>query len=237
MSTSAPRPELKAALLKTIPVIAGYLVMGFGFGVLMAKLGYPFYWAGLISLFVYAGSMQYVLIGLLSGGAGLVTAALMTLVINARHLFYGLTMLGKYSQVKKCRPYLIFSLTDETFSLLCTGLPSKGLDPSRYYFYVSALGHAYWVTGSLLGGLMGEVLPFDFRGIEFSMTALFMVALMEQWRNSREHRPAVIGLAVSLLSLFVFGPEGFILPAMGLMLLCLLLYRNRLERGQTNEQA
>ena len=104
MSTSAPRPELKAALLKTIPVIAGYLVMGFGFGVLMAQLGYPFYWAGLISLFVYAGSMQYVLIGLLSGGAGLVTAALMTLVINARHLFYGLTMLGKYSQVKKCRP-------------------------------------------------------------------------------------------------------------------------------------
>lgn len=237
MNTASQRPELKAALTKTIPVAAGYLVMGFGFGVLMSKRGYPFYWAGLVSLFVYAGSMQYVLIGLLSGGAGLVTTALMTLLINARHLFYGLTMLGEYSKAKKHRSYLIFSLTDETFSLVCTGLPQAGWDPERYYFCISALGHAYWVGGSLLGGLIGEVLPFDFRGIEFSMTALFTVTFMEQWRRTRDHRPAMIGLASSLLALFVFGPEGFILPAMALMLLCLLLLRNRLERGETNEQA
>lgn len=175
--------------------------------------------------------MQYVLIDLLAGGAGLITTALMTLLINARHLFYGLTMLGEYSKIKKHRPYLIFSLTDETFSIVCTGPPDTALDKERFYLHVSALGHAFWVTGGLLGGLLGEVLPVDFRGIEFSMTALFVVTFIEQWRRSRNHLPAAIGVSASLLALLVFGPGGFILPAMGLMLLSLLLMRKSLETG------
>ena len=233
MSEANHKTEFKTALAKTIPVAAGYLVMGFGFGVLMASRGYPFYWAGLIGLVVYAGSMQYVLIDLLSGGAGLITTAIMTLAINARHLFYGLTMLDEYSKVKKHRPYLIFSLTDETFSIVCTGLPKPGLDAGRYYLNVSALNHAYWVVGCLLGGLLGDMLQVDFRGIEFSMTALFVVTFIQQWRRSRDHLPAVIGVASSLLALFIFGPGGFILPAMGLMLAALLFMRRRLEVGSS----
>lgn len=229
--------EMKEALLKTIPVAAGYLVMGFGFGVLMAARGYPFYWAGLVGLLVYAGSMQYVLIELMAGGASLVTTALMTLLINARHLFYGLTMLEEYSGIKKHRPYLIFSLTDETFSIVCTGPPGQEHDRGQFYLAVSALGHAYWVSGCLLGGIIGEVLPFDFRGIEFSMTALFLVTFLEGWQRQRDHLPAVIGVAASFFALLVFGPGGFILPAMGLMLLILLLAKRKIEEGAVNEQA
>ncbi len=224
-------PELKQALIKTIPVAAGYLVMGFGFGVLLSARGYPFYWAPLIALSVYAGSMQFVLIDLLSGGASLVATAVMSFLINARHLFYGLSMLDEYRQVKRGRGYLIFSLTDETFSIVAAGLPRKDLKPDGYYLAVSALDQSYWVLGCLLGGLAGAALPFDFRGIEFSMTALFVVTFVEQWMSSRDHLPALIGLGCALLALLVFGSEQMILPAMGLILLGLLLYRRHEEPG------
>ena len=219
--------ELKEALLKTIPVAAGYLVMGFGFGVLLTARGYPFFWAPMMGLIVYAGSMQFVLIDLLAGGAGIITAAVMTFLINARHLFYGLSMLDEYRRVKRGRNYLIFSLTDETFSIVANGLPKLGLDPGRYYLGVSALDQSYWVSGCLLGGLAGETLPFDFRGIEFSMTALFIVTFVDQWRTARDKLPALIGLGSALLSLIVFGKNQLILPAMGLILACLLIARKR----------
>ncbi len=216
----------RQALVKTIPVAAGYLVMGFGFGVLLTAKGYPFFWAPLLGLIVYAGSMQFVLIDLLAGGAGIFTTALMTLLINARHLFYGLSMLDEYRKIKKGRSYLIFSLTDETFSIVTGGSP-KGLDPERYYLGVSALNQSYWVIGCLLGGLAGKALPFDFRGIEFSMTALFVVTFAEQWRTARDKLPALIGLGSALLSLIIFGPDHLILPSMGLILALLLIARGR----------
>lgn len=219
--------EMKEALLKTLPVAAGYLVMGFGFGVLLTARGYPFFWAPILGLTVYAGSMQFVLIDLLAGGAGIITAAVMTFLINARHLFYGLSMLDEYRRVRRGRKYLIFSLTDETFSIVANGLPKPGLDPGRYYLSVSALDQSYWVAGCLLGGLAGETLPFDFRGIEFSMTALFIVTFVEQWKTARDKLPALIGLGSALLSLIVFGRNQLILPAMGLILFCLLAARKR----------
>ena len=219
--------ELREALLRTIPVAAGYLVMGFGFGVLLTAKGYPFFWAPLLGLIVYAGSMQFVLIDLLAGGAGIITTALMTLLINARHLFYGLSMLDEYRKIKKGRGYLIFSLTDETFSIVANGLPKPDFDPGRYYLGVSALDQSYWVIGCLLGGLAGEALPFDFRGIEFSMTALFVVTFAEQWRTARDKLPALIGLGSALLSLIIFGPDQLILPSMGLILALLLMARGR----------
>ena len=219
--------EMKEALLKTIPVAAGYLVMGFGFGVLLTARGYPFFWAPVMGLIVYAGSMQFVLIDLLSGGAGIITAAVMTFLINARHLFYGLSMLDEYRRVRRGRNYLIFSLTDETFSIVASGLPKPDFDAGRYYLGVSALDQGYWVAGCLLGGLAGETLPFDFRGIEFSMTALFLVTFMEQWKTARDKLPALIGLGSALLSLIVFGKDQLVLPAMGLILACLLMARKR----------
>ncbi|MHC1787238.1 MAG: AzlC family ABC transporter permease [Christensenellales bacterium] len=222
---------LRSAFPRTLPVMAGYLVLGFGFGVLLASRGYAFYWGLLMSLCVYAGAMQYVAIDLLTGGASLLSAALMTLLINARHLFYGLSMLEPYRGTGRKKPYLIFSLTDETYSLLCRGEVPAGVDKGWYFFFVSALDQGYWVLGSLLGSLAGEYLPFPARGIEFSMTALFAVIFTQQWLTSRDHRPALIGLFSALLCLLVFGPGRFILPAMGLIGLCLILLRPSLPEG------
>lgn len=224
--------QTKAAFVKTLPVIASYLVLGFGFGVLMVSRGYPFYWAPLTSLMVYAGSMQYVLVDLLTGGVGLLSTAMMTLLINARHLFYGISMLEKYQHAGRKKPYLIFSLTDETYSLLCGQDPPEVADRYKYFFDVSAFGHFYWVLGSLIGALAGVALPWDFRGVEFSMTALFVVVFTEQWMTARDRLPAVIGLGSSLVCLLLFGPQQFILPAMGMILLLLTALRGYTMAGE-----
>lgn len=224
--------QTKAAFVKTLPVIASYLVLGFGFGVLMVSRGYPFYWAPLTSLMVYAGSMQYVLVDLLTGGVGLLSTAMMTLLINARHLFYGISMLEKYQHAGRKKPYLIFSLTDETYSLLCGQDPPEVADRYKYFFDVSAFGHFYWVLGSLIGALAGVALPWDFRGVEFSMTALFVVVFTEQWMTARDRLPAVIGLGSSLVCLLLFGPQQFILPAMGMILLLLTALRGYMMAGE-----
>ncbi len=224
--------QTKAAFVKTLPVIASYLVLGFGFGVLMVSRGYPFFWAPLTSLMVYAGSMQYVLVDLLTGGVGLLSTAMMTLLINARHLFYGISMLEKYQHAGRKKPYLIFSLTDETYSLLCGQDPPEVVDRYKYYFDVSSFGHFYWVLGSLIGALAGVALPWDFRGVEFSMTALFVVVFTEQWMTARDRLPAVIGLGSSLVCLLLFGPQQFILPAMGMILLLLTALRGYTMAGE-----
>ena len=225
---------LKAAFPRTLPVMAGYLVLGFGFGVLLTSRGYSFWWGLLMSVFIYAGSMQYVAIGLMAGGASLVSAALMTLMINARHLFYGISMLDEYRDTGRKKPYLIFSLTDETYSLVCRAKVPEEVSKGLYYFFISALNQSYWVLGSLLGCLAGELLVFDSRGVAFSMTALFVVIFTQQWLDARDRRPAVIGLVCTLLSLLIFGRERFLLPAMGLILLCLSLFRVQLAQGVKN---
>lgn len=224
----------KAAFPRTLPVMAGYLVLGFGFGVLLTSRGYAFWWSLLMSVFIYAGSMQYVAVGLMAGGATLVSAALMTLMINARHLFYGISMLDAYRDTGRRKPYLIFSLTDETYSLVCHAQVPEEVSKGLYYFLISALNQSYWVLGSLLGSLAGELLKFDARGVEFSMTALFVVIFTQQWLDARDRRPAVIGVACTLLSLLIFGRDRFLLPAMGLIILCLSLLRVQLTQGVKN---
>lgn len=182
------------ALLRTLPVMAGYLVLGLGFGGLLQSKGYGLGWALAMSLLVYAGSMQYVAVDLLAGGASLIAAALMTLTVNARHLFYGISMVERYRDAGPAKPYLIFSLTDETYSLVCSGEVPEGVDRRGYFFLVSLLDQLYWVAGSAAGALVGSLLPFDSTGIDFSMTALFLVVMTEQWRASRDHTPALVGL-------------------------------------------
>lgn len=209
--------------------MAGYVVLGTGFGMLLHSKGYGLGWAAAMSIFIYAGSMQYLAVDLLTGGAGLITAALTTLMVNARHLFYGISMIDKYKAAGWCKPYLIFALTDETYSLNCNGAPEEIQEPKKYYFLVSLFNQCYWVIGSILGVLLGTVLPISTEGIDFSLTALFVTVFVEQWKSTKDHVPALIGVGASLLCLFFFGPDSFLIPAMILITLTLTLYRNKKE--------
>ena len=220
------KKTVEYAFRASLPVMAGYLVLGMGFGVLLQGQGYGWPWAAVMSLVVYAGSMQYLAVDLLAGGAGLITTALMTLVVNFRHLFYGVTMLEPYRKMGRAKPYLIFALTDETFSLVCQPQLPEGVDRKGYYFWVSLLDQSYWVAGSVAGALAGSALGGYTQGIEFSMTALFVVIFLGQWEKTRDHRPALIGLGVSVLFLLLLGGDGFLIPSMvGITLALLLLKR------------
>lgn len=220
------KKTLKTAFVSTLPVLTGYLVLGFGFGIILKSSGYGVFWAFIMSLLIYAGSMQYVAIGLLTGGASLITTALTTLMVNARHLFYGISMLGKYKGTGKRKPYLIFALTDETYSLVC----SDNIDVEEgrrtdYFFFVSLFNHCYWVLGSVLGALVGTLVHFNTAGIDFALTALFLTVFTDQWLNSKNHIPAIVGVAVSVLCLLVFGGDSFLIPAMLIIALLLCLYK------------
>ena len=221
---------VRKAFLKSLPVMAGYIVLGIGFGILLRNAGYGLIWAAAMAVAVYAGSMQYVGVGLLAGGAGILTAILTTIMVNARHLFYSISMIDRYKNAGKYKPYLIFALTDETYSLLCDGDVPDARYADLYRFLVSLFNQLYWITGCILGSLLGAVLPFSSAGIEFSMTALFIASFTEQWLRTREHLPAVTGLFSTLLCLLLFGPERFLIPAMLLITLVLTALRGRLER-------
>lgn len=218
------KSNVKTAFLASVPVMAGYVVLGTGFGILLSSKGYGPLWSLAMSLFIYAGSMQYLAVDLLTGGATLITAALTTLMVNARHLFYGISMIDKYKDTGKYKPYLIFALTDETYSLNCGVLPEGVTDAPTYYFLVSLFNHSYWMAGSLLGGLLGYVIPFNTEGIDFALTALFVTVFVEQWLSTKDHIPALIGVVSSVVCLFLFGADGFLIPAMVLITALLALY-------------
>ena len=219
---------LRAAFPATIPVLTGYLCIGMAYGLLMANAGYGVFWALLLSLLCYAGSMEFVAVSLLTAGFDPVQALLMALMINARHAFYGLSMLEKYRGTGWARPFLIFSLTDETFSLVSTLEPPDGVTRRDFYFWISLLDYLYWQVGSVLGALIGGLLPFDTTGLDFALTALFIVLFLEQWRK-RENRPAaLIGLGCTAVSLAVVGADRLVIPAMVLILAVLLGGRNKL---------
>lgn len=214
------------ALRATAPVMAGYLVLGMGFGILLRTKGYGVWWALAMSGFIYAGSMQYLTVDLLTGGASLITAAITTLLVNARHLFYGISMVAGYRKLGKEKPYAIFALTDETYSLVCQDDQHPNpADYRRYVFWVSLCDQCYWVTGSLVGALLGSIIPFDVTGIDFSLTALFLTVFIEQWLSTKDHASALIGVIASVLCVVVFGPANFLLPAMAAILISLTVLR------------
>ena len=212
----------------SLPVLAGYEMLGIGFGILLRTKGCGVLWALAMSLFIYAGSLQYVGIDLITGGASLLTTAVTSLLVNARHLFYGISMLDRYQNAGWRKPYLIFSLTDETYSLVCT---ETGRD-SRYCLRLSALDQLYWVSGSVVGSLLGTVLPFDSAGIDFSLTALFITVVVEQWLTASDHAPALIGIGASVVCLLLFGPDSFLLPSMGVITVALVLLARRKEAAE-----
>jgi len=220
------KQSIRRAFLDTVPVLTGYLVLGFGFGIIMKANGFGILLTLAMSIFIYAGSMQYVTVGLLTGGASLVAAALTTLMVNARHLFYGISMLEHYKGTGRRKPYLIFALTDETYSLVCDGKPELPAEErNRYYLLVSLFDHVYWIAGSAAGAVVGTLVKFDSEGIDFALTALFVTVFLEQWLSTKKHLPALIGVVVSVLCLVVFGSESFLIPAMLLITLLLCLYR------------
>ncbi len=226
---------LKRAFRDSLPVLAGYLALGIGFGVMLESKGYSFWWAILMSCTMFAGSGQYAAVDFLSNSVSLITAAFMTLIINARHFFYGFSLLEKYKGTGKFKPYLIFGLTDETYSLVATAKLDDTIDHKKYYFFVTVLDHLYWITGCTTGALMGTFIPFDSTGIDFAMTALFVVIFVEQWLTMKEHLPAILGAVTTLVCLIIFGSQYFIIPSMVLIAFELVIFRKKLEKNIESE--
>ena len=225
---------IKTVIIKTLPVMTGYIALGIGFGILFNSKGYGIIPSVLMAALVYAGSMQYVAINLISGGASLITTALTTLLVNARHLFYGISMLEKYKGAGKKKPYLIFALTDETYSLLCGDDYPEDCDKDKYQFAVSLFNHIYWITGCALGSIIGSAIPFNIAGIDFCMTALFVTIFVEQWLSTKQHLPAIIGAASAVVCLLVFGADAFLIPTMVLISVALILLKPCLEKEENN---
>lgn len=209
---------LKAAFPHTIPVFAGYCFLGMSYGILMKTSGFPFWYPMLTSLVIFAGSMEFMTVNLLLGSFDLVHAFALTLMINARHLFYGLSMLEAYKGLAG-KPYLIFGLTDETFSVNCATQPPEGVDRGSFYFFITLLNQSYWVLGSTLGGIFGLFLHFNTEGLDFVMTALFVVILLEHLLTTPDKRNAAFGMAASLACLLIFGADSFMLPAMAVIII------------------
>ena len=230
------KKTIKYALIKSLPVMAGYIVLGIGFGIISEKSGYGILWALAMSVFIYAGSMQYVTVSLLSSGANLLSVALTTLMVNARHLFYGISMLEPYKNSGKYKPYLIFGLTDETYSLVCRNDVPEGIDFYKYSFWLTLFNQLYWIIGSVIGATIGSIIKFNTAGVEFAMTALFITVFVEQWRSTKNHIPALIGLFSSIICLIIFGKDNFLIPSMILIsiILCLTSKLNNKKEEQNN---
>lgn len=203
-----------SAAVKTLPVMAGYMSLGAAFGILLFDAGYGPLWALFMSVFIFAGSAQFLAVELLASGATIPQTIMLTFLLNFRHFFYGLTMITKYKVHGYKKLYSIFGLTDETYAILSSATIPTGIDPQDYYAFITLLDHIYWIIGSLIGSIAGALIPFDLAGIDFAMTALFAVLVVEQWKSSSKHFPAILGLAVTFLSLKIFGPDRFLIPAL-----------------------
>ena len=229
------REILSAAIRVTVPVLMGYLAIGMAFGLMLQSVGYGAPWALLMSLTIYAGSGQYLGVSLLATGASLPQVAFLTLMINFRHLVYGLSMLEKFRGMGKRKFYMIFSLTDETYALLSSVKVPEGIRAHDYYFTIAMLNQSYWVLGSVLGSLLGAALGIDTTGVDFAMTALFLVIAVGQWKKAESHLPALLGAAATLVGLLLAGAENMLLPALGVIVAALTLMRPRLEERVQEE--
>lgn len=216
----------------TIPVLTGYLFIGIAFGVMYAEKGYSFLWAILMSFLVYAGSGQYLAVNFFVPGFSFLQVIFLTFMVNVRHVFYGISLLEKFNKMGIKRWYMIFGLTDETYSLLCTTNVPKDVDENKFLFAISILDHSYWVLGSAIGGIAGTVLPINSEGIDFAMTALFVVIFVEQWMEKKNRIPELIGVAVAIVALTIFGASNFVLPAMLAIVALLFVGRKKLDKEE-----
>ena len=226
--------SFKQAFLSSLSVMAGYLVLGLGFGILLRDSGYGWPWALLMSVGIYAGAMQYVAVDLLAAGASLVSVAIMTFMVQIRHLFYGISMLKKYENAGKYKPYLIFGLTDEIYALTSRPTLPPNVDKHRYYFYLTLLNHSYWILGGLLGVTVGSLFSFDSTGVDFAMTALFTVIFLEQWESEQDHSYALLGIGITALCRLLFSGDVFLIPSLIGISTVLLLSGSRGKREEVS---
>lgn len=218
------RKHFKTVLRDTLPVLTGYLFLGIGFGILLKeKTDLGILWAMGMAVFMLAGSGQYLAVSLMADKASLISAAIATFLINARHIFYGISLIEPYKGAKK-KPYMIFALTDETYSLVTQNEPPEGMSRHSYCFWVSLMDHIYWIIGCAIGNLLGA-LPIDFSGIEFVLTALFVTMFVEQWLTHKNHIPAIIGVGATAICLAIFGRDIFLIPSMALIAVLLTISR------------
>lgn len=221
----------KCAFPYTIPIFAGFWFLGLTYGIYMNVSGFSFWYPMLMSLTIFAGSVEFVAVNILLGAFNPIQALAMTVMINARHLFYGLSMLDKYRGTGFKKLYLIFGMCDESFSINYTADIPKDVDRGWFMFFVTALNHLYWFTGATLGGIFGSLINFSTEGLEFVMTAMFAVIFLESWMKEKRRASALIGISISALCLIAFGSEDFIIPAMLAMIGVLTLLRKPLEKG------
>jgi len=232
------RAALRAAFPLTLPVMAGYLALGATYGVLMTTSGFPWWYPLLTSVTIFGGSLEFLSVNLLLGAFSPLQALVMAVMLQARHLFYGLAMLERYRGMGWKKFFLIFGLTDETFSVNCAAEVPEGIDRGWFYGWVTALDHSYWITGALAGGILGGLMAggaLNTRGLDFVMTAMFAVIFLEQWLKEDNHLPSLFGLGVTGCCLVLLGPDRFLLPAMAGILLLLALFRGALEKGGEGE--
>lgn len=227
------KTDVKQAFIATIPVLTGYIFLGMGFGMMLYSKGFGVLWAFGMSVTIFAGSLEYVATDLLAAGATVFTTAMTSIALNARHIFYGISMVDKYKGVPR-KPFLMFALTDETYSLVCNDAALEKVENrENYFFLVSLFDYSYWITGSVLGALVGAILPFSTEGIDFVLTALFLTVFVEQWQSTKNHLAALTGVGASVIALLIFGADSFLIPAMVLIAVSLTLFRK--VRGITNE--
>ena len=214
-------------------MFAGYLVLGLGYGIYVQSLGLPVWLPPLMGTVVYGGSLEFVLASLLLGSFAPVSAFLMALMIQARHLFYGLTMLQRYRGYGLRSAYMIFAMSDETFSITCSAEPPEGVDKGWFMFFITLLDQIYWVASAAMGAALGAVLPFSTEGVDFVMTAMFVVIFLNQWEKEKQHASAIIGIAAPLACLRIFGSGSFLIPSMVCILVALLLLRRPIEAKES----
>jgi 4-azaleucine resistance transporter AzlC len=224
----------RATFPYTVPILAGFVFLGIAYGIYMNSLGFSAIYPILMSLTIFAGSMEFVAANLLLVSFNPINALFLTLMVNARHLFYGISMLDKYKGIGKKKLYMIYGLCDESFSINCTVDVPKHVDRGWFMFFVTLLNHSYWVLGSAIGGIFGSLVKFNTEGLEFVMTALFVVIFIEQWMKEEKHHSALVGLGLSTVSLIIFGGNNFIIPAMCAIFGVLTLIRRPLEKGEVS---
>jgi 4-azaleucine resistance transporter AzlC len=223
------RSALPSAFEASIPVLLGYMTIGLAYGLLLSRSGLPWWLAPLMSVVVFAGAAQFMAIGLFTSGAGIAEIALLTLVINARHMVYGLSLLDRFGACKRFKAYLVYALTDETYGILTTVDPPDGVDREEFYAAVSAFDQSYWVIGGFVGALVGGIIPFDTKGLDFALTALFVVLLVEQTGSIRRPAPYIVAASSTALAFLVVGPANLLVGAIGLSIAGILFLRKRLS--------
>jgi len=225
-------PALKAAFPHTIPILAGFGFLGLTYGIYVRVQGFSFWYAMLTGVIIFGGSLQFVAIDMLCAPFAPLQTFLAALLIQARHLFYGISMLDKFRGMGWKKPYLIFGMCDETFSINCTANIPENIDRGWFYFFVTLLNHFYWFSGSTIGGIVGSLLSFDTEGLDFVMTAMFVVIFMEQWLKEKRHISEWVGLAASVGCLLLFGADNFLIPTMICILIALTVLQRPIERGR-----